>query len=53
MVKIVFLVATGDIRYNEDNLAIHGSPGSSHEIEYKCNKCSNIFWEPKQSVIFN
>ena len=47
------VTATGQKRYNEDNLAIHGSPNSYHEIEYKCNKCGNTFWEPKQSVIFN
>ena len=44
------LTATGQKRYKEDNLAIHGSPSSSHGLEYKC---SNTFWEPKQSVIFN
>ena len=45
--------ATGEIRYNEDNLAFHGSPNSSHELEYKCNQCGNTFWEPKRSAIFN
>lgn len=47
------LTATGQKRYNEDNLAIQGSPNSYHELEYKCNKCGNTFWEPKQSAIFN
>jgi len=47
------VTATGQKRYKEDNLAIHGSPNSYHELEYKCNKCGNTFWEPKQSVIFN
>jgi tetrahydromethanopterin S-methyltransferase subunit D len=47
------VTATDQKRYNEDNLAIHGSPNSYHEIGYKCNKCGNTFWEPKQSAIFN
>jgi len=47
------VTATGQNRYKEDKLAIHGSPNSYHELEYKCNKCGNIFWEPKQSAIFN
>lgn len=47
------VTATGQKRYEEDPIAIHGSPNSSHEIEYKCCKCGNTFWEPKQSVIFN
>jgi DNA-directed RNA polymerase subunit RPC12/RpoP len=47
------VTATGQKRLNEDNLAIHGSSNSYHELEYKCNKCGNIFWEPKQSAIFN
>ncbi len=47
------VAATGQKRYNEDPIAIHGSPNSYHEIEYKCNKCSNTFWGAKQSLIFN
>lgn len=47
------VTTTGQKRYKEDPVAIHGSPNSYHEIEYKCNKCGNTFWEPKQSVIFN
>ena len=47
------VTATGQKRYNEDNLAFHGSSNSYHEFEYKCNKCGNTFWEAKQSAIFN
>ena len=47
------VTATGQKRYKEDNLAFQGSPNSYHEIEYKCNKCGNNFWESKQSAIFN
>lgn len=47
------VMVTGEKRYNEDSVAVHGSPNSYHEIEYKCSKCGNSFWEPKQSVIFN
>ncbi len=47
------VTTTGQKRYNEDNLAIQGSPNSYHDLEYKCNRCGNTFWEPKQSVIFN
>jgi DNA-directed RNA polymerase subunit RPC12/RpoP len=47
------VTATGQKRYKEDPIAISGSPNSYHEIEYKCNKCDKIFWEPKQSAIFN
>lgn len=45
--------ATGQKRYSEDNLSIQGSPSSYHELEYKCNKCGNIFWVPKEAAIFN
>ena len=47
------VTATGQKRYNEDNFAIHGSPNSYHELEYKCNKCGNVFWAPKGAAIFN
>ena len=47
------VIATGQKRYSEDNLAIQGSPNSYNELEYKCNKCGNTFWKPKQSAIFN
>ncbi len=44
---------TGEKRYKEDQIAVFGSPNSYHEIEYKCKKCGNVFWEPKEAVIFN
>jgi len=47
------ITPTGQKRYSEDNLAIHGSPSSYSELEYKCNKCSNVFWAPKEAAIFN
>jgi len=47
------IALTGQKRYSEDNLAIHGSPSSYHELEYKCNKCGNVFWAPKGAAIFN
>ncbi len=51
--KSLDVSATGQKRYSEDNLAIHGSPSSYHELEYKCNKCGNTFCESKESIIFN
>lgn len=47
------VTATGQKRYNEDNLAIQGSPSSYHDLEYKCNKCGEVFWAPKGAAIFN
>jgi DNA-directed RNA polymerase subunit RPC12/RpoP len=47
------ITQTGQKRYSEDNLAMHGSPNSYHELEYKCNKCGNVFWAPKVAAIFN
>jgi len=44
---------TGEKRYKEDPVAAFGSPNSYHEIEYKCKKCGNVFWEPQEAVIFN
>jgi DNA-directed RNA polymerase subunit RPC12/RpoP len=46
------VTATGQKRYNEDNLAIQGSPSSYHELEYKCNKCGEVFWTPKGAASF-
>lgn len=50
---ITEVTATGQKRYKEDSIALHGSPNSYHEFEYKCNKCGEIFWVPKGSAIFN
>jgi hypothetical protein len=47
------VTATRQNRYNEDKLAIHGSPSSYHELEYKCNMCASVFWAPKEAAIFN
>lgn len=47
------VTATGQKRYKEDNLAIQGSPSSYHDLEYKCNKCGEVFWAPKGAAIFN
>jgi ribosomal protein S27E len=47
------VTATGQKRYIEDNLAIQGSPSSYHDLEYKCNKCGEVFWAPKGAAIFN
>jgi hypothetical protein len=47
------VIATGQKRYQEDPVAIHGSPSSYHDLEYKCNKCGEVFWASKDSVIFN
>jgi ribosomal protein S27E len=46
------VIPTGEKRYKEDNISIWGSPKSFHEIEYKCKKCGNTFWEPKKAVFF-
>jgi hypothetical protein len=47
------VIATGQKRYKEDPVALHGSPSSYHDLEYKCNKCGEVFWAPKGAVIFN
>lgn len=47
------VTATGQKRYKEDPVAIHGSPSSYHDLEYKCNKCGKVFWAPKGAAIFN
>jgi hypothetical protein len=47
------ITPTGQKRYKEDSIAIQGSPNSYHELEYKCNKCGNVFWAPKEAAIFN
>ena len=47
------VTATGQKRYNEDNLAIQGSPSSNNDLEYKCTKCGEVFWAPKGAAIFN
>ncbi len=47
------VLTTGGKKYEEDNAAILGSPNSYHQIEYKCNKCGNTFWKPKEAAIFN
>ncbi|MCK9425797.1 MAG: hypothetical protein M0Q21_07160 [Ignavibacteriaceae bacterium] len=44
---------TGNKMYKEDPVAIWGSPSSYHQLEYKCNKCDEIFWEKQKAVIFN
>jgi DNA-directed RNA polymerase subunit RPC12/RpoP len=44
---------TGEKRYKEDPVALWGSPSSYNEIEYKCNKCGNVFWNPRDAAIFN
>jgi DNA-directed RNA polymerase subunit RPC12/RpoP len=45
--------ATGQKKYNEDNVAIQGSPSSYQDFEYKCNKCGAVFWASKEAAIFN
>jgi len=45
--------STGQKRYQEDPVAIQGSPSSYHELEYKCNKCGEVFWTSKEAAIFN
>ena len=47
------VIASGQKRYKEDNLAVQGSPNSYYEIEYKCNKCDKKFWAPRGAAIFN
>lgn len=47
------VLRTGAKRYKEDPIAAFGSPNSYHELEYKCKKCGNVFWEPKEAIIFN
>jgi hypothetical protein len=47
------VIATGKKRYNEDPVAVVGSPNPFYELEYKCNSCGSTFWEPKPSAIFN
>jgi Protein of unknown function DUF82. len=47
------VVITGKKKYEEDPVAISGSPNSYHQIEYKCNNCGNTFWKPKDAAIFN
>ena len=44
---------TGQKRYNEDNIALQGSPNSYHDIEFRCKKCGKVFWLPKEAAIFN
>jgi DNA-directed RNA polymerase subunit RPC12/RpoP len=44
---------TGEKRYKEDPVALCGSPNSYTEIEYKCNRCGNVFWNPQDASIFN
>lgn len=47
------IVKTGNTKYKEDPVAILGSPDSYHQIEYRCEKCGNIFWEKHKAFIFN
>ena len=47
------VTTTGQKRYKEDPVAIQGSPSSYHDLEYKCNKCGEVFWAPKGAAIFN
>ena len=48
------IVVTGKKRYKEEPpLAVFGSPDSYNELEYKCNRCGNVFWQPVKAAIFN
>ena len=44
---------TGEKRYKEDPFALWGSPNSYWEIEYKCDRCGNVFWDRPNAAIFN
>jgi DNA-directed RNA polymerase subunit RPC12/RpoP len=44
---------TGEKRYKEDPSTIWGSTNSYWEIEYKCNRCGNVFWDQPNAPIFN
>lgn len=48
------VILTGEKRYKENPpIAAFGLPDSYFEIEYKWSKCGNVFWHPKQAIIFN
>ena len=44
---------TGEKRYKEDPVSLWGSPSSYWEIEYRCNKCGDVFWDRQDAAIFN
>jgi transposase-like protein len=48
------IIRTGNKKYKESpNLAWFGSPDSYYEVEYKCSKCGNTFWEKQKAVLFS